>query len=113
MRASPHRQITRQSAGQYYLLTFPCTSFGFTTPVLPSDIVEIYEIKEIENKKIKVKTRLPDAQEFLTNEIITPIASELNKYIIEKDGKKILDIEKIYEDGKKLEEIEGIKTGNS
>ena len=66
--------------------------------VQPSDIVEVYEIEEIDKRKIKIKTRFPDAYNFFENEIISPIASELNKYIIDKYGKKVMDIEKIIED---------------
>lgn len=73
--------------------------------VQPSDIVEVYEIEEIDNRKIKIKTRFPDAYNFFENEIISPIASELNKYIINKNGKKVMDIEKIIEDSKKIEEL--------
>ena len=73
--------------------------------VQPSDIVQVYEIEEIDNREIKNKTRFPDAYNFFENEIISPIASELNKYIIDKNGKKVMDIEKIIEDSKKIEEL--------
>ncbi len=73
--------------------------------VQPSDIVQVYEIEEIDKRKIKIKTRFPDAYNFFENEIISPIASELNKYIIDKNGKKVMDIEKIIEDSKKIEEL--------
>lgn len=74
--------------------------------VQPSDIVEIYEIKEIEGRKLKVRTRLPvEENPISNNQIISPIVSELSKYIIEIDGRKILDTEKILEDSMKLNKI--------
>lgn len=78
--------------------------------VQPSDIVEIYEIKEIENRKIKAKIKFPDVNRFGENQIIAPIVKELDKYIVDKNGQKVLDVEKLYKDIRKLEINEGINT---
>ena len=34
--------------------------------VQPSDIVQVYEIEEIDNREIKIKTRFPDAYSYCT-----------------------------------------------
>lgn len=70
--------------------------------VQPSDIMEVYEYKLLDGQQVKVRTKSPDVSTFGNNEINFLTASELSKYIIEKDGKYILDTEKIMNDAGKL-----------
>lgn len=70
--------------------------------VQPNDIMEVYEYAEINGNKIKIKKQSPDTKHITDNELRAPILSELSRYIIEKDGKTIIDTEKLKEEIEKI-----------
>lgn len=75
--------------------------------VQPNDIMEVYEYVENDGKKLKVKTRLY-GNNFNENEIKALVTSELYKYTKIKDGKEILDEEKVRKVVEKIEKQAGI-----